>query len=68
MKYILVMNLHVEGPKIQRTHTTKEKIIKEFFNVECFYPANNQELESRFHSFAVENHINCTLRMYQMFP
>ncbi len=33
-----------------------------------FIAVNNQELESLFHSFTVENHINCTLRMYQMFP
>ncbi len=33
-----------------------------------FITANNHELDGPFHSFAVENQINGTLRMHQIFP
>ncbi len=46
----------------------KRKSLKNFSMFNVFITAKNQELESRFHSSAAQNHINCTLRMYQMFP
>ncbi len=33
-----------------------------------FITPKYQELECRFYAFEVGNHVNCTLRMYKMFP
>ncbi len=44
----------------------KRKSLRDFSMLNAFITANNQEIESRFHSFAVKNH-KLSLSMYPMF-
>ncbi len=68
MKNHLIRNLHVECPRFKELILLKRKSLRNFSMLNVFITANNQELESWFHSFVVQDHMNCTLSMYQMFP
>ncbi len=62
-----IRSLHVEGPKFKELIPLKRKSLRNFLNVEYFYHYKQSRIRKPV-PFAVENHINCTLRMYQMFP